>query len=40
VVFCREPVARATAERFLALTDLFKGQTAALVQAGKVFAAA
>ena len=40
VVFCRDRVARTTAERFLALTDLFKGQTASLVQAGKVFAAA
>jgi hypothetical protein len=40
VVFCRDQVARATAERFLALADLFKGQTASLLESGKVFAAA
>ena len=37
VVFCRDQVARATAERFLALADLFQRQTAVLVEAGKVF---
>jgi hypothetical protein len=38
VVFCRHPVGRATAERFLALADLFRGQTASLLESGKVFA--
>jgi hypothetical protein len=33
-------VGRATAERFLALADLFRGQTASLLESGKVFAAA
>lgn len=37
VVFCRDQVARATAERFLALADLFQRQTAVLVESGKVF---
>jgi hypothetical protein len=40
VVFCRDPVPRATVEQFLPLADLFKGQTASLVEAGKVFAPA
>jgi hypothetical protein len=40
VVFCRHPVPRATAEQFLRLADLFKGQTASLVEAGAVFAPA
>jgi hypothetical protein len=39
VVFCRDQVARATAERFLALAALFQRHTASLVEAGKVFAA-
>lgn len=37
VVFCRDHVPRATAERFLPLADLFKRQTASLVETGKVF---
>jgi hypothetical protein len=37
VVFCRDPVARVTAELFLPLVDLFKGKTASLVAPAKVF---
>ena len=36
VVFCRDDIARATAERFLGLTELFKSQTAHLVASKKV----
>jgi len=38
VVFCRDPVARGTAQMFLPLVDLFKGKTGSLVAAAKVFA--
>lgn len=38
VVFCRDACSRATAERLSSLTGLFKGSTASLVEAGKVFA--
>jgi len=38
VVFCRDPVARVTAQMFLPLVDLFKGKTGSLVAAAKVFA--
>jgi hypothetical protein len=38
VVFCRDLVARATAELFLPLVDLFRGKTASLVVPSKVFA--
>jgi hypothetical protein len=38
VVFCRDPVARVTAQMFLPLVDLFKGQTGSLVAPAKVFA--
>jgi hypothetical protein len=37
VLFCRDRVARGTAELFLPLVDLFKGTTAALVTPAKVF---
>ncbi len=37
VVFCRDRVARATAELFLPLVDLFSGKTASLVAQAKVF---
>jgi hypothetical protein len=37
VVFCRDRVARATAELFLPLAALFRGKTASLVALGKVF---
>jgi len=40
VVFCLDPVARATAELFLPLVVLFKGETASLVASAKVFAPA
>jgi hypothetical protein len=39
VVFCREAFARSTAEHFMALTDFFKGSTAALAEPKRVFAA-
>lgn len=38
VVFCRDKVARATAELFLPLADLFRGKTSSLVAPAKVFA--
>jgi hypothetical protein len=38
VVFCRDPVARVTAELFLPLVDLFKGKTGSLIAPAKVFA--
>ncbi len=38
VVFCRDEVARATAELFLPLADLFRGKTISLVAPAKVFA--
>jgi len=38
VFFCRDRVARLTAELFLPLVDLFKGKTASLVAPAKVFA--
>src|SRR5215468_7420948 len=38
VIFCRDPVARSTAQMFLPLVDLFKGKTGSLVAAAKVFA--
>ena len=38
VVFCRDAFSRETAEQFSSLTGLFKGSTAALVQAEKIFA--
>ena len=38
VVFCRDPVARVTAEVFLPLVDLFRAKTATLVAPAKVFA--
>src|SRR5262245_36347308 len=38
VVFCRDLVARVTAEMFLPLVDHFKGKTASLVAPAKVFA--
>ena len=38
VVFCRDPVARVTAQMFLPLVDLFKGKTGSLVASAKVFA--
>ena len=37
VVFCRDPVTRVTAQMFLSLVDLFKGQTGSLVAPAKVF---
>jgi hypothetical protein len=37
VVFCRDSVARVTAERFLPLVDIFKGKTTSLVAPAKVF---
>jgi hypothetical protein len=37
VVFCRDHIARVTAEMFLPLIDLFKGKTASLVASEKVF---
>ena len=37
VVFCRDAFARATAERFLSLTNLFVSQTSALADPEKVF---
>ena len=40
VIFCRDEVPRTTAERCLHLADLFKGQTASVVEAGRVFEAA
>jgi hypothetical protein len=39
VFFCRDLVARTTAELFLSLVDLFRGKTASLVAPPKVFAA-
>jgi hypothetical protein len=38
VVFCRDLVARVTAELFLPLVDLFKAKTASLIAQAKVFA--
>src|SRR5262245_41987728 len=38
VVFCRDPVARVTAQMFLPLVDLFKGKTGSLVASAQVFA--
>jgi len=38
VFFCRELVARATAEMFLPIIDLFRGKTASLVAPATVFA--
>jgi hypothetical protein len=40
VLFCRDQVARVTAELFLPLIDLFKGKTASLVALERVFAPA
>ncbi|MHC4401268.1 MAG: hypothetical protein ACYTG0_16475 [Planctomycetota bacterium] len=40
VVFCRDRIARATAELFLPLADLFRSKTASLVAPAKVFASA
>jgi histone H3/H4 len=37
VVFCRDTISRATAERFLALTNLFISQTSGLAEPAKVF---
>ncbi|MEW5980184.1 MAG: hypothetical protein AB1898_30685 [Acidobacteriota bacterium] len=37
VLFCRDVVTRATAERFLGLTELFKSKTAQLVESQKIF---
>jgi hypothetical protein len=37
VVFCRDRVARVTAELFLPLVDLFKGKTESLVAIANVF---
>lgn len=37
VVFCRDTLSRATAERFLALTNLFISQTSGLAEPAKVF---
>ena len=39
VLFCRDVFSRTTAEQFMALTDFFKGSTAALAEPQKVFAA-
>lgn len=39
VVFCRDTCSRKTAEQFMALTDFFKGSTAALADPQRVFAA-
>jgi hypothetical protein len=38
VVFCRDQVARTTAEMFVPLVDFFKSKTASLVAPAKVFA--
>lgn len=38
VCFCRDRIARATAELFLALIDLFKSKTGCLIAPAKVFA--
>ena len=38
VVFCRDTVARATAELFLPLADLFRGKTASLIVPATMFA--
>lgn len=40
VLFCRDLVPRAAAERFVALRDAFKGNTSSLVETGKIFATA
>ena len=37
VVFCRDVFSRATAERFLALANLFQSKTASLVETKKIF---
>ncbi len=37
IVFCRDAFSRATAERFLALTNLFTSKTSSLVVARKIF---
>ena len=37
VVFCRDTCSRATAEQFLALTNLFKTKTTAVVESAKIF---
>lgn len=38
VLFCRDLVPRAAAERFVALRDAFKGNTSSLVETRKIFA--
>jgi hypothetical protein len=38
VAFCRDAFSRETAEQFGSLTDSFKGSTASMVEAGKIFA--
>ena len=40
VAFCRDLIPRASAERFVALRDAFKGNTSSLVETAKVFSAA
>ncbi|MFQ5656232.1 MAG: hypothetical protein ACE5G5_01670 [Candidatus Methylomirabilales bacterium] len=40
VAFCRDLIPRASAERFVALRDAFKGNTSTLVETAKVFSAA
>ncbi len=40
VLFCRNLIPRAAAERFVALRDAFKGNTSSLVETAKIFSAA